>query len=116
MVVDSALRRRMTTAGLSTMVMIFFIISAALASSITYTVTVAKDIGIGSGGYGCGQSVVVDSSNNQYITGYFNTSIQFNSTTSLSTSGSHDIFVAKLGTTGNVKVGKIKRCIRSSQR
>src|ERR1022692_4879088 len=49
-----------------------------------------------------GNSIAVDSSGNSYVTGYFNsTTITFGSTT-LTTAGGYDIFIAKYNANGNV--------------
>jgi len=47
-----------------------------------------------------GNSIAVDASGNSYVTGYFYNSVSF-STTTLTSSGSYDIFVAKLDSNGN---------------
>ncbi|HAZ47373.1 MAG TPA: hypothetical protein DCZ55_23685, partial [Cyanobacteria bacterium UBA11371] len=54
----------------------------------------AKSFG-GSGG-DFGNSIATDSSGNTYTTGYFIGTVTFGSTT-LTSKGSYDIFVAKLG-------------------
>ncbi|XWK88153.1 MAG: SBBP repeat-containing protein [Phormidium sp.] len=48
-------------------------------------------------------SIVTESSGNLYTTGYFNGSATFGSTT-LTSLGSYDIFVAKLDSSGNVEI------------
>ncbi len=58
----------------------------------------AKKAGGTSGDYVNG--IAVDASGNSYVTGYFNTSATFGSAT-LASSGSYDIFVAKLDSSGN---------------
>ncbi|MDD4309565.1 MAG: SBBP repeat-containing protein, partial [Candidatus Cloacimonetes bacterium] len=63
----------------------------------------AKNAGGTSGDYGYGIST--DSSGNSYVTGYFNGTATF-VTTSLTSSGSNDIFIAKLDTDGNYQWAK----------
>lgn len=56
----------------------------------------SKTGGSDSGGYG----IAVDSSGNSYVTGYFQGTAGFGSTT-ITSSGSYDIFVAKMDNNGN---------------
>jgi hypothetical protein len=53
-----------------------------------------------------GNSIVVDANGNSYVTGYFRESATFGSTT-LTSSGYQDIFVAKLGTGNSINVPDI---------
>lgn len=51
-------------------------------------------------GYDYGRAIVLDSAGNQYVSGYFQNSVSFGSTTLIS-SGNHDLFAAKLDVNGN---------------
>ena len=83
--------------------------STMLNSSGNYDVFIAKYDASGnvlwvkqSGGTGLevGRGIAVDGSGNCYITGYFDGSASFDSTT-LTSSGSFDVFIAKYDATGN---------------
>lgn len=83
--------------------------SITLNSSGNYDAFIAKFDASGdvlwakqSGGAGLevGRGIAVDSSGNSYITGYFDGSATFDSTT-LTSSGSYDVFIAKYDATGN---------------
>ncbi len=52
------------------------------------------------GGFDRGNSIVTDTNRNAYVSGYYESTLTFGST-SLSSAGSKDIFVAKLDTNGN---------------
>jgi len=83
--------------------------STTLTSSGSYDAFIAKYDASGnvlwakqSGGAGLemGRGIAVDGSGNCYITGYFDGSATFGSTT-LTSSGSYDVFIAKYDATGN---------------
>ncbi len=64
----------------------------------------AKKAGGTSWDYGCG--IAVDANGNSYITGYFDDSVTFGTTTLIS-SGDYDIFVAKLGEVNSIDLPDI---------
>ncbi|HRD00902.1 MAG TPA: SBBP repeat-containing protein, partial [Candidatus Syntrophosphaera thermopropionivorans] len=91
----------------------YFDYSASFGSTLTskgaYDIFVAKLDSSGNwlwaknaGGekYDRGRGIAIDANGNSYVTGYFDTSASFGSTT-LTSYGSFDIFVAKLDSSGN---------------
>ncbi len=54
----------------------------------------------GTGFYDRGNGIAVDSNGNSYITGYFDGTAEFGSTT-LSSAGEYDVFIAKVDSSGN---------------
>jgi len=57
-------------------------------------------IGVGGSGYDWGTSIAVDAVGSAYVTGYFEETVAFGST-SLTSSGDYDIFIAKLSSSGS---------------
>ena len=56
--------------------------------------------GFGGTGYNAGNQIAADAAGNAYVGGSFQNTINFNATTSLTSLGSNDVFVAKLDPTG----------------
>lgn len=56
----------------------------------------------GNNGYDYAMSVTADSAGNSYVTGYYNTSISFDPTHTLTSTGSTDLYIVKYDPSGNV--------------
>ena len=65
-------------------------------------------------GFDRGNSIVIDNNNNSYISGYYESTINFDAIT-LNSLGSKDIFVAKLDSLGNWKWAKTAGSISSDE-
>ena len=58
--------------------------------------------GAGANSYGCAFSVSVDAAGNSYVAGYFNSSITFGSSHTLTSRGSNDLYIVYYDSNGNV--------------